>query len=116
MIACCGFPSPSVLTLRRVRRQRRRRWRQATGMLFELSEQVIHTGLELRVMTRLPVRRRVVYRHVGLDAVILQHPLRIEAIQRILWNRNAAAVEELPLATNAAHTTPRTRANERPDS
>jgi hypothetical protein len=41
--------SASMLTFRRVRRQRLRRCRQTTGVLFQLSEQVIHTGLELGV-------------------------------------------------------------------
>src|SRR3569833_472846 len=116
MLTCPRCPSAPMLTLRRVRRQRRRRWRQATRVLLELSEQVIHTGLELRIVTRLEVCRRVVYGHVGLDTVIFQHPLRIEAVQSVLRNRNVSAVEERPLATDAAHTTPRTRADERPDT
>src|SRR3569833_3490094 len=111
MIAKARTPSAPVLTLWRVRRQSGRRWWQATGVLLELSEQVLHTGLELDVVTGLPVCRRVVYGHVGFDTVILQHPLRIEAVQRILRNGDAAAVEEPPLATDAAHTAPRTRTN-----
>src|SRR5207248_11615719 len=45
-------------------------------------------------------------RGVRLDAVVLDHPLGVEAVQAVLRRRDVAAVEQAPEAADAAHAAP----------
>src|ERR1700759_330559 len=94
-------------------RQCGRRRRQIRRMLLQFRENVVNTGLQLYVMSLLPISRRIIDRHVRIDPVVLDDPLRVEAVSCILGHRYVAAVQKQPFATNATYTAPGARAHQR---
>src|SRR6185437_2957503 len=101
---------------RRVRGQLRRRRRQPSCMLFQLAQEVFHTGLELCVAACLQVSRQVLDLHVRRDTVVLDEPLRVQPVHRRFRDGDIAPIEQGPVPADAAHSAPRAGADEGPEA
>src|SRR3954471_85465 len=102
-------------SLLRVRGKRWRRWRQARRMLLHLCEDVVNRSLQLYIAAGHPITRRIVYGDVRINAVVLDRPLRINTVGGVLGNGDVTAIEQEPLAANAADTAPTAGAHQRPE-
>src|ERR1700733_6991652 len=94
----------------------RRWWWQRRGLFLQLPEHVGDRRLELHVMSALPVRRRIIDGDIGFDSAVLDHPLRVESVERVLGNGDVAAVQKRPVAADAAHSTPGPWAKQRTEA
>src|SRR5262249_37446976 len=85
-------------------------------ILLELLQDDLDRLLELRVVALPPRLWIELDLEVGCDAVILDLPLALEAVERDARCRHAAAVDERRVAEDPDQPAPRPLADERPES
>lgn len=82
---------------------------------LDLFHQVIHCGIQLRVVVAHQIYRQVVHLDVRLHAVVFDDPSAIKSVQGELENSDVAVIQEGPLTADAAHASPGTGTSQRPE-
>src|SRR5205823_4636141 len=98
----------------RIRRQIRWPRRQLLRMFLHLLHHQLDRLLQLRILSLHHQIGTILNHYIRLHATVLNHPFAVEIIARGLRPCDVATIHQSDVAANAAHTAPRTFANERP--